>query len=79
MTVGEIAGHYPLTFGAVAKHLDVLHRARLIHKERRGREQLVSIAPATLAEANQYLEAYRTLWEARLDSLDRLLKKTNKP
>ena len=74
MTVGEIAAHYPLTFGAVAKHLDVLHRARLIQKERRGREQVVSITPETLMAASKYIDAYKTLWEQRLDSLDRFLK-----
>ena len=78
MTVGEIATHYPLTFAAVAKHLDVLHRARLISKERRGREQLVSITPDTLLAANRHLETYKQLWENRLDSLDRYLKTINK-
>jgi DNA-binding transcriptional ArsR family regulator len=78
MTVGEIATHYPLTFAAVAKHLDVLHRAKLVSKERRGREQLVSITPDTLLAANRHLESYQQLWEQRLESLDRFLK-TVKP
>jgi DNA-binding transcriptional ArsR family regulator len=78
MTVGEIARHYPLTFAAVAKHLDVLHRAKLISKERRGREQLVSITPDTLRAANRHLETYQQLWENRLDSLGRYLKTTTR-
>ena len=66
--------HYQLTFAAVAKHLDVLHRAKLINKNRRGKEQIVSISANTLAAASNYLETYKQLWENRLDSLDKYLK-----
>jgi DNA-binding transcriptional ArsR family regulator len=78
MSVGEIAMHYPLTFAAVAKHLDVLHRARLINKQRRGKEQIVSLAPNTLAAASNYLETYKQRWENRLDSLEKYLKSVHK-
>ncbi len=70
--------HYTLTFAAVAKHLDVLHRAKLINKHRRGKEQIVSISPHTLAAASKYLETYKQQWENRLDSLDKYLKSTHK-
>ena len=75
LSVGEIAAHYKLTFAAVAKHLDVLHRAGLITKTRRGKEQIVSIAPRMLAAASSYLENYKQLWENRMDRLDSFLKR----
>ncbi|HXN09058.1 MAG TPA: metalloregulator ArsR/SmtB family transcription factor [Candidatus Acidoferrales bacterium] len=78
MSIGEIATHYQLTFAAIAKHLDVLHRAKLISKSRRGKEQIVSIAPHTLAAASKYLETYKQLWENRLDSLGIYLQSINK-
>ncbi len=78
MSVGEIATHYQLTFAAVAKHLEVLNRAELISKSRRGKEQIVSITPGTLATASNYLENYKQLWEKRLDSLDKYLKSIKK-
>ena len=81
LSVSEIAVHYQLTFAAVAKHLDVLHRAKLISKKRRGKEQIVSISPKKLAVASDYLKTYEKLWERRLDSLDtylQSLKKTKK-
>ena len=74
LSVSEIAMHYELTFAAVAKHLEVLHRAKLISKERRGKEQIVSIAPDTLVSASKYLGAFEELWKNRLDSLDTYLK-----
>ncbi len=79
LSIGEIAVDYKMTFAAIAKHLDVLHRAKLITKSRRGKEQIVSLAPSTLATANNYLEGYRELWENRLNSLDKYLKTINKP
>jgi DNA-binding transcriptional ArsR family regulator len=73
MSVGEIAKHYDLTFAAVSKHLKVLERAKLVIKQRRGKEQMVSVMPDALKEADDYLEAYRALWEERFDRLDALL------
>lgn len=73
LTIGEIAKSYDLTFAAISKHLKVLEKARLIIKQRRGKEQVVRISPQTLAYADEYLEQYRMLWESRLDALEALL------
>lgn len=78
MSVGEIAGQYKFSFAGVAKHLDVLERAGLIRKTRRGKEQIVAIDLEALTEASDYLETYRQLWEDRLDSLDTYLQSINK-
>ena len=74
MSVGEVAAQYKTSLAAVAKHLDVLQRAGLVNKTRRGKEQIVSLNPAALAEASDFLEAYRRLWDRRLESLDKHLK-----
>ena len=78
MSVGEIASQYHLTFAAVAKHLSVLENAGLVKKARKGKTQIVTIAPKAFAAANDYLENYRAIWENRLDSLDKYLKSVNK-
>lgn len=79
MSVGQIAIHYKMTFAGIAKHLDVLHRAELITKNRHGKEQIVSISANTLAHASNYLETFKQLWETRLNSLDKYLQTINKP
>jgi DNA-binding transcriptional ArsR family regulator len=76
MNIGQIAQPYSISFAAVAKHVEVLVRARLVTKTRQGKEQVIALNPASLAAANRYLEQYREMWEQRLDSLDRYLKKT---
>jgi DNA-binding transcriptional ArsR family regulator len=68
-TVGQLAKNYDLTFAAVSKHLKVLERARMIIKRKKGKEQIVSIAPQPLADASDYLDWYKKLWENRLDAL----------
>ena len=76
LSVGQIARFYDLTFAGVSKHLKVLERAKLIIKRRRGKEQMVSLAPQAFADAAEYLEWYRNLWETRLDSLEQYLNES---
>ena len=77
MSIGDIAGHYELTFAAVAKHLTVLEHAGLVSKTRRGKEQIVAIAPEALAAASDCLETYQQLWEQRLGRLNTYLQASN--
>jgi DNA-binding transcriptional ArsR family regulator len=74
LSIGELAKPYNLTFAAISKHIKVLEKAQLIIKQRRGKEQMVSVAPLALKDAADYLENYRLLWDERFQSLDKLLK-----
>ena len=73
-TVSQLAQNYNISLAAAAKHLSVLEKARLVIKQRRGREQTVSIAPAALHDASDYLARYEALWNKRFDALDTILK-----
>lgn len=73
-TVSQIAEGYEISLAAVAKHLNVLAKAKLIVKERRGKEQVVSIAPDALKDASYYLKQYEALWNSRLDALEKVAK-----
>lgn len=73
-SISQIAEKYDISFAAVAKHLNVLQKAKLIVKQRRGREQVVSIAPEALKDASHYLQQYEALWNTRLDTLERIAK-----
>lgn len=73
-TIGQIAESYDMSFAAVAKHLKVLEKAKLIKKERRGTQQVISIAPEALRDAAYYLTQYEALWNYRFDALDKVLK-----
>lgn len=75
LTIGEIASPYDLTFAAISKHLKVLEKAKLITKRRRGKQQMVSLVPQTLAEANDYLMWYQRFTGQKLESLENYLDK----
>ena len=77
LSVGEIAGKYDLSLAAISKHLKVLEKAKLIIKQRRGRQQYVTLSPAALANAEDYLRHYAKLTSRRLDSLEEYISKEN--
>lgn len=73
-TVGQIAAEYEISFAAVAKHINVLEKAKLVRKQRRGKEQVVSIEPAAIADARRHLAEYEAMINRRYDALDEVLK-----
>ena len=75
LSVSEIANHYNTSLAAISKHLQILHKAKLIVKRRRGKQQLVAAAPLAFKEASDYLDIYQTLWNERFDALEILLNK----
>jgi len=72
-SIGEIASYYDMTLAAISKHLQVLEKAKLIVKKKRGKEQLVQLSPTAFADASTYLRQYEKLWNDRFDSLERYL------
>ena len=50
-----------------------LEKAGLISRGRDAQKRPCRIAAAPLAEANEWLEDYRKIWEANFDRLDNLL------
>lgn len=73
-TISQIADEYDMSFAAVAKHLNVLQKAKLVVKQRRGKEQIVSIAPQAMQDASYYLKQYEALWNTRFDALEQIAK-----
>src|ERR687887_1657063 len=72
----ELAGHYPMSFAAVQKHVAVLERAGLITKERIGRRKVVRTNLEALLVARRLLDQYEELWRARVDRMNQLITQT---
>jgi DNA-binding transcriptional ArsR family regulator len=77
--VGDVAKPYPISLAAVSKHLEVLERANLIHRERQGNYRIVRLNPQTLRAAQDWLAFYETFWQGRLDALQTHLESASKP
>ena len=71
--VAELAGHYPMSFAAVQKHVAVLERAGLVSKERIGRRKVVRTHLEGLGAARRLLDRYEDLWYGRIDRMTRLV------
>lgn len=74
-TINEIAEPFPVSLNAISKHLMVLERAGLLHREIRGREHHIRINSDPLRDANHWLEQYRDFWEHRMDALESYVAK----
>jgi DNA-binding transcriptional ArsR family regulator len=74
--VAELAGHYPMSFAAVQKHVAVLERAGLVTKERTGRRKVVRTNIEGLRLARGLLDQYEALWRGRVDRMEALIAAT---
>lgn len=72
-SVLELAKPFAMSQPAISRHLRVLEQAGLISRGRDAQRRPCRIAAQPLAEANQWLERYRALWEESFQKLDQLL------
>jgi DNA-binding transcriptional ArsR family regulator len=71
--VAELAGHYPMSFAAVQKHVAILERAGLVTKQRSGRRKVVRMDMEGLRLARTLLDQYEALWRGRIDRMTDLM------
>jgi DNA-binding transcriptional ArsR family regulator len=74
--VAELAGHYPMSFAAVQKHVAILERAGLVTKRRIGRRKVVRTNVEGLRTAQRLLDQYDRLWRDRIGRMTDLITDT---
>lgn len=72
-SVMELAEPFAMTQPAVSKHLKVLERAGLVSRGQVAQRRPRRLVARPLAEATQWLEKYRSYWEANFRQLDAVL------
>ena len=72
-TVMELAEPFSISQQAISKHLAYLESARLIERQRDGRQNFCALKPDTLREVADWAEGYRRIWQANFQRLDALL------
>ena len=72
-SVNELAAPFDVSQPAISKHLKVLERAGLISRGRDAQRRPRRLEPKPLAEATDWIERYRRIWEANFKRLDALL------
>jgi DNA-binding transcriptional ArsR family regulator len=72
-SVSALARHYAMSLTAVQKHVAVLERARLVSKERRGRESIVRGDVGTIRAAARLLGELEEIWRGRVGRIEEIL------
>lgn len=73
--VTEIAAPFDMSLNAVSKHLKVLERAGLIHREKQGRDHMIEFRGRPLHQVVRWAHEYERFWNERLDVLEASFQK----
>ena len=78
-SVGELVETVGMHQPGVSRHLRVLRDAGLVEVRRDAQRRLYRLRDEPLRELDAWLEPYRAVWTAQLDSLERHLHRTATP
>lgn len=76
--VNDLVAELEIHQSGVSRHLRILSEAGFVQVRPDGARRLYSLRPERFQELDQWLEAYRKLWEARLDRLGAELERRQK-
>ncbi|WP_028101353.1 ArsR/SmtB family transcription factor [Pseudoduganella violaceinigra] len=71
--VTELARDFPISLNSTSKHIKILERAGLVVRTINGRDHVLSLNAAPLAEAAFWVRHFESFWEGRLAALDELV------
>ncbi|WP_234346624.1 ArsR/SmtB family transcription factor [Cellulomonas timonensis] len=77
-TVGELAGHYPISRPAVSQHLAVLEAAGLLTRTVDAQWRLCTVREEGLDDASEWIARRRADWTERFDTLEEHLRSRRK-
>jgi DNA-binding transcriptional ArsR family regulator len=68
--VTDVADAFPISLNSTSKHIRTLEAAGLVRREVRGREHILSLDAAPLADVAAWADHYRAFWSEQLAALD---------
>lgn len=74
-SAGSITAEFELSAPAISQHLKALKQAELVSARVDGQRRIYSLNPLGLQALDGWLERTRRFWDARLDDLERELRK----
>lgn len=75
LNVNSVAENFNVSRTAIYKHIKILTECGLIIIKPQGRERYCEAKLDKLNQVSEWVEQYRQIWEARLDSLENYLEK----
>src|SRR5262249_28899593 len=73
-SITELAAKFHMTLTGMKKHVGVLEQAGLVTTAKVGRVRTCTLGPRRLADETAWIEAYRRLWAARFEELDKIVE-----
>ena len=73
-SITDLADKFHMTLTGMKKHVGVLEQAGLVTTEKVGRVRTCRLGVRRLDEEAAWIEAYRRLWDARLDELEKVVE-----
>ena len=73
LNLNAVADQFDISRPAISKHIKILTECGLINIQQKGRERYCEAKLEKLNEVSHWVEQYRKLWEAKLDSLEEYL------
>ncbi|MDQ2878494.1 MAG: metalloregulator ArsR/SmtB family transcription factor [Pseudomonadota bacterium] len=77
-SVNDLAAPFDIGVRAVSKHVGVLEKAGLVSRGRDAQRRPSRLQLAPLQQVNDWLEAYRRLWEGRFDNIEDVIAQIKK-
>ncbi len=72
-SVHRLTEPFALSQQMISKHVACLVRARIVTKEKRGRESVCTLSPEAIKTVSDWAFRYRRFWEESFDKLDGVL------
>jgi DNA-binding transcriptional ArsR family regulator len=77
-SITTLAEKFHMTLTGMKKHVSVLEKAGLVVTEKVGRVRTCKLGQSSLDAEVEWMEAYRKLFEARFDALERVILEMKK-
>jgi DNA-binding transcriptional ArsR family regulator len=75
-SISDLAARFDMTLTGMKKHVQLLEEAGLVTTEKVGRVRTCKLGPHRLEDETTWMNKYRQMLEARLDSLAEFLART---
>ena len=73
-TISELAEPFQMSLTGLKKHVQILEEVGLVTTEKAGRARRCSLGPRRLEDAQQWIETYRDMLDARLERFAELFE-----
>jgi DNA-binding transcriptional ArsR family regulator len=75
LTSSEISQNFKMSSPAISQHLKILKEAKVLNMKKDAQKRVYSLNESGMDEMEKWLLDIKTLWNKRLDKLDKYLSK----